>query len=60
MENVLETNVKREDLINDLIFIDSIMVMLWDYHPENPEHTNLVNYYNELKEQSIELEKQLA
>jgi hypothetical protein len=60
MENVLEKNVEREDLINELILVKNIMGMLWDFHPENPEHVNLVNYYNELKEQSIELEKQLA
>jgi hypothetical protein len=59
MENVLETNVKRENLINDLIFINNIMAMLWDYHPENPEHIDLVKYYNKLKEQSIKIEKQL-
>lgn len=40
------------DHINELIVLEKQMELLWEYHPDNPNHKNLILEYTELKKLS--------
>ena len=51
----------RTSIVNSIINISMEMSEVWKYHPDNPEHTDVVEYYDMLKQQRdelVELEKQ--
>lgn len=54
MENNVPPTTK-EDLINELILVEGIKDELWQYHPNNPDRTDLVKYYEDLCKESLSL-----
>ena len=51
--------MEKENLINDLFWISKELETLWAYHPDNPQGSNLVKTYNELKTKMSEIEGRL-
>ena len=50
---------QRNELINDLIAISTVMDELWQYHPDNPKQKDVVEEYNVLKQMHSDLEKEI-
>ena len=39
---------QKEELVNDLMAVATVMEELWRYHPENPKQKDVVAEYNQL------------
>ena len=51
----------KTELVNSIIHITMEMSEVYKYHPNNPDRTDVVEYYNMLKQQRdelVELERQ--
>ena len=51
----------KTELVNSIIHITMEMSEVYKYHPDNPDRTDVVEYYNMLKQQRdelVELERQ--
>ena len=51
----------RTSIVNSIINISMEMSEVYKYHPDNPDRTDVVEYYNMLKQQRdelVELERQ--
>jgi len=40
---------KKQELVNDLIAVSTVMEELWDYHPDNPHKKDVVKEFDILK-----------
>ena len=52
-------NSEKSQLINDLIDIEDRIDELWEYHPENPDATDVVSMFNEMQSRAISLTQAL-
>tara|TARA_R110000803_G_scaffold67767_1_gene129515 strand:+ start:180 stop:368 length:189 start_codon:yes stop_codon:yes gene_type:complete len=52
------TGGNREELVNDLVAVVTVMEELWRYHPDNISKINIVEAYDEMVkiQQDIEIE----
>ena len=51
----------KTELVNSIIHVTMEMDEVWRFHPDNPEHKDVVEYYDMLKRQRdelVELERQ--
>ena len=48
-------NSEKSQLINDLIEVEDRIDELWEYHPENPDATDVVSMFNEMQSRAISL-----
>ena len=53
-------NSEKSQLINDLITIEDRIDELWEYHPENPDATDVVGLFNEMQSRAISLTQALT
>jgi hypothetical protein len=53
-------NSEKSQLINDLIDIEDRIDELWEYHPENPDATDVVSMFNEMQSRAISLTQALT
>lgn len=51
---------KKEELVNNLIFLTSRMDDLWLYHPNNMEGLNLIAEYERISKQIDEIKEELG
>ena len=54
-----EKELKKEQLINDLIATVTVMDEIYNYHPDNPNKKDVVAEYNTLLKIKKELEKEI-
>ena len=54
-----EKELKKEQLINDLIATVTVMDEIYNYHPDNPNKKDVVAEYNTLLKIKTELEKEI-
>lgn len=52
--------IKKEDLINELIHLQTISEELFNYHPDNPNKTDVVTAYNTIQDKIKSIEDSLA
>ena len=52
-------NSEKSQLINDLIEVEDRIDELWEYHPENPDATDVVSMFNEMQSRAISLTQAL-
>tara|TARA_Y100000385_G_C12869729_1_gene541009 strand:+ start:45 stop:254 length:210 start_codon:yes stop_codon:yes gene_type:complete len=43
-----ELDIKKSDLINDLMAVGTVLDELWRYHPDNPKQKDVIAEYNQL------------
>lgn len=48
--------ITKEDLINNLIHLQTISEELFNYHPDNPNKTDVVAAYNNIQDKIKEIE----
>jgi hypothetical protein len=53
-------NSEKSQLINDLIEVEDRIDELWEYHPENPDVTDVVSMFNEMQSRAISLTQALT
>jgi hypothetical protein len=53
-------NSEKSQLINDLIEVEDRIDELWEYHPENPDATDVVSMFNEMQSRAISLTQALT
>ena len=51
--------INKEMLINEIMFLYKRLDELWEYHPDNSNGINIVEEYNEVKQQIEDVEKDL-
>tara|TARA_B110000977_G_scaffold166722_1_gene214748 strand:- start:274 stop:450 length:177 start_codon:yes stop_codon:yes gene_type:complete len=51
--------VTKEDLINELIHLQTVSEELYDYHPDNPDRTDVAGSYASIQLQIRELEDKI-
>ena len=54
-----EYDIKKNDLINDLIAVGTVMDELWRYHPDNPNQIDVITEYNQLTKIQGDIELEL-
>lgn len=52
--------IKKEDLINELIHLQTISEELFNYHPDNPNKTDVVTAYNTIQDKMKVIEDKLT
>tara|TARA_R110002153_G_scaffold41190_4_gene117570 strand:+ start:443 stop:625 length:183 start_codon:yes stop_codon:yes gene_type:complete len=50
----------KVELVNELSFLVGIQEKVWQYHPSNPEQTNVEEVYSQLELEIAAVEKQLG
>ena len=55
-----EKEVKKSELISDLLATSTVMEEVWRYHPENPDKKDIIKEYNVLKQIQKDIEAELA
>ena len=51
--------LEQADMLNRLIGIEDEIATLWEYHPDNPNQTNVQDRFEELQKLAITLETYL-
>jgi hypothetical protein len=49
----------KNELINDLISVTTILEEIWKYHPDNPDQEDIVAEYNQLLKIQGDIENEL-
>ena len=49
----------KADLLNQLIKIENEIQELWEYHPENPNRTDVVDEFGKLQKLALVLQTQI-
>ena len=55
----MSETLKKEDLINDLIFLTKQLDEVWQYHPDNPTSLDPTAHYNYIKSKIASVESDL-
>tara|TARA_Y100000114_G_scaffold139777_1_gene144079 strand:- start:1458 stop:1676 length:219 start_codon:yes stop_codon:yes gene_type:complete len=55
-----EKELKKSELISDLLATSTVMEEVWRYHPENPNKKDIIKEYNVLKQIQKDIEGELA
>ena len=51
--------VEQADMLNKLMDIENEISILWEYHPDNPNQTNVENRFEELQKLATTIETYL-
>lgn len=49
----------KNELVNDLISVTTILEEIWKYHPDNPDQEDIVAEYNQLLKIQGDIENEL-
>lgn len=49
----------KNELINDLISVTTVLEEIWKYHPDNPDQEDIVAEYNQLLKIQGDIENEL-
>jgi hypothetical protein len=49
----------KNELINDLVSVTTILEEIWKYHPDNPDQEDIVAEYNQLLKIQGDIENEL-
>jgi hypothetical protein len=62
MSNEIEKTPEqiKEDLINDLFSVSTVMDEVWNYHPDNPNKKDVVEEYNTLLKIKSQIEEEIS
>jgi len=60
MSEKLELELEKSQLIEELLFIESEIDTLWQYHPDNPNIVNITKVMKDLKLLKEEIEWKLV
>ena len=55
-----EKELKKSELIADLLATSTVMEEVWRYHPENPDKKDIIKEYDILKQIQKDIEAELA
>tara|TARA_R110002072_G_scaffold241608_1_gene400434 strand:- start:287 stop:481 length:195 start_codon:yes stop_codon:yes gene_type:complete len=55
-----ELDIKKSDLINDLIAVSTVIDELWRYHPDNPKQKDVILEYNQLLKIKGDIENEIT
>lgn len=51
--------VEQADMLNKLMDVENEISILWEYHPDNPNQTNVENRFEELQKLATTIETYL-
>jgi len=51
--------VEQADMLNKLMDVENEISILWEYHPDNPNQTNVENKFEELQKLATTIETYL-
>jgi hypothetical protein len=54
-----ELDIKKTELINDLVAVGTVLDELWRYHPDNPKQQDVIAEYNQLSKVQGDIELEL-
>lgn len=54
-----ELDIKKSELINDLMAVGTVLDELWRYHPDNPKQQDVITEYNQLSKVQGDIELEL-
>lgn len=49
----------KNELINDLVSVTTVLEEIWKYHPDNPDQLDIVAEYNQLLKIQGDIENEL-
>lgn len=49
----------KNELVNDLISVTTVLEEIWKYHPDNPDQLDIVAEYNQLLKIQGDIENEL-
>lgn len=49
----------KNELVNDLISVTTVLEEVWKYHPENPDKLDIIAEYNQLLKIQGDIENEL-
>lgn len=55
-----EKELKKSELIADLLATSTVMEEVWKYHPDNPSKKDVIKEYEILKQIQKDIESELA
>ena len=55
-----EKEIKKSELIADLLATSTVMEEVWNYHPDNPSKKDVIKEYEILKQIQKDIESELA
>ena len=51
--------IEQADMLNKLMDVENEISILWEYHPDNPNQTNVENRFEELQKLATTIETYL-
>ena len=60
LNELQKSEIKKSELLADLMATNTVMEELWRYHPDNPKKKDVVKEYNILKDIISDIEEELS